>query len=300
MALVQAGLVEDLIRKSFPEIQLERKIIQTSGDRFQKEKLADVGGKGLFVKEIEEALLSHHIDFAVHSLKDVPGILPKGLVLAAFLKRGDPRDVWVSKNGESWEVLPKGSVVGTSSPRREVQLRSMQKDWELKALRGNVETRLRKLETGEYDAIVLAAAGLHRLNLSRYCRHYFSTDLLLPAVGQGIVVIETRKEELIIDLLREACGDAETTFCAKAERAFLATMGGDCHTPLAGHATLQGEQIQLKGWLALPEGPQMVSDEIIGSRKEAFDLGRKLAERMLEGGGKEIIIKIRKLKLDRI
>ena len=282
LALVQAGLVEDLIRKSFPDIQIERKIIQTSGDRFQKEKLADVGGKGLFVKEIEEVLFSHQIDFAVHSLKDVPGILPKGLVLAAFLKREDPRDVWVTKNGESWDILPKGSVVGTSSPRREVQLRSMQRGWELKALRGNVETRIRKLETGEYDAIVLAAAGLHRLNLSHYCHHYFSTDLLLPAVGQGIVVIETREERSTIDLLRAACGDVETTFCAQAERAFLAAVGGDCHTPLAGHATLQGNQMELKGWLASPDGSKVVSDTILGNREKSADLGRKLAMQMLE------------------
>lgn len=282
LALVQARQVQTLLQTKFPRVLCEIQMIQTSGDRFLGNRLADAGGKGLFVKEIEEAMAIGVVDFAVHSLKDVPGILPKEFKLAAFLKREDPRDVFVSRRGLPWKELPAGSRIGTSSPRREVQLRNLRPDWEILPIRGNVDTRLRKVEEGVFDATVLAAAGLQRLGLNESLKNYFTVNELLPAVGQGIVAVEVRADaETLAGLLKQSCEDEETADCAKAERAFLAAMGGDCTTPLAGHATLRGDQLTLKGWFALPDGSKIWEDQISGARRDAEHLGGTLAKRIL-------------------
>ena len=282
LALVQARQVQGLLQKKFPEVLCDLQIIQTSGDRFRGERLAEEGGKGLFVKEIEEALLSARIDFAVHSLKDVPGVIPSGLLCSVFLEREDPRDVFIGSKGASWQELPKGAKVGTSSPRREIQLRRLRPDWEILPIRGNVETRLRKVEEGIFDATVLAAAGLRRLGFFKQLKHYFTPEEMLPSLCQGIIVVETRREEAqTLDVLMQSCHHVPTSFCARAERAFLKAIGGDCYTPLAGLAVLEDDTLMLRGWWATPDGSRVVYDQERGDKSDAEKIGMTLAQRIL-------------------
>ena len=300
LALVQAGHIKAALQKKYPNLDIEITIIQTSGDRFQGARLADAGGKGLFVKEIEEALLDGRIDFAVHSLKDLPGILPDDLTLACFPKREDPRDCFVSFNYSSLEDLPKGAKVGTSSPRREAQLLALRPDLVVEPIRGNVETRLKKVEEGFYDATILANAGLKRLQKENIPRALLEPDSFVPAVGQGILGIEIRKSAgdpatpLLAKLLTEALDDSPTSAAARAERLFLKEMGGDCYTPLAGHATVvgntvAGKEMKMIGWLGMPDGKTFIRAEKIGSTDNPEALGHQLAEAILSQGGKKIL-----------
>lgn len=290
LARVQADFVAETIRKKFPDISVEPVTIQTSGDRFTGERLSDAGGKSLFVKEIEEALLNGAVDLAVHSLKDLPGETPPELLLAAFPGREDPRDCFVSRRFENFELLPPGATVGSSSPRREAQILALRPGLKVRPIRGNVDTRLKKLEAGDHDAVVLAAAGLKRLGREEVIRHYFEPGFLVPAVGQGILGIEVCKGRFdLTRLLREALNDPETEAAAKAERAFLKTMGGDCFTPLGAYARIAGGEIRLLAWLGLPGGGQNIRVEKTETVDHAEALGRAAAMEILSRGGREIL-----------
>ncbi|MDO8526175.1 MAG: hydroxymethylbilane synthase [Deltaproteobacteria bacterium] len=282
LALTQSRGVALSLQQRDPNLKIEEVIIETSGDRYTGDRLADAGGKALFVKEIEEALLTKKVDFAVHSLKDVPGILPQGLMLAAFPPREDARDAFLSVRYASFDALPRGARLGTSSPRREMQIRAMRPDLVILPVRGNIDTRLKKIENGEYDALVLAAAGLHRLNKKNVIRNYFDPDVLIPAVGQGVLGIETRVDEKeLISFLKTHLEERVSSLTARAERMFLEKMGGDCYTPLAGYARLQGETLHLVGWMATPDGQRNVRLEKSGPSTHPEELGAVLAGEVL-------------------
>lgn len=276
LALAQARQIAE------PLQNIEIVTIQTSGDRYKGRRLAEAGGKGLFVKEIEEALLAKKIDLAVHSLKDLPAFLAPGLEFVCYPKREDPRDCFVSFKYKRLNDLPKGAVVGTGSPRRMVQLMNKRPDLKVEPIRGNVDTRLRKLKEGHYDALILASAGLHRLQKREVICEYFEPDFFLPAIGQGILAVETRKEDEALAERLKILEDSETATVAKAERAFLKTIGGDCYTPMSAFARITDGKIKLTGWLSSPDGSKQVRREKEGGRNQAGLLGKSLAEEILD------------------
>jgi hydroxymethylbilane synthase len=270
---------------------IEELTVVTSGDRIQDRPLYEVGGKGLFVKEIEEALLEGRAHLAVHSIKDVPGSLPDGLVIACIPKREDPRDAIVSPKFRTLSALPKGARVGTSSLRRQVALLQLRPDLTIVPLRGNVDTRLRKVDEGEFDAILLAAAGLNRLSLQDRITEWLEPEVFLPAVGQGALGIEVQSSmidsgaagDLSANLRKglAALEHAATASCVRAERAFLAAFGGDCRSPLAAYATLSGEVITLRAWASEPDGSKFRSASDTGAVQEAAELGKTLGMKLL-------------------
>ncbi len=275
LALIQARQAQNALAKACG-IALERieiSIIRTSGDKIQDRPLADAGGKGLFTKEIEEALLSGAIDFAVHSSKDIPAALPAGLMLAAFLPRQDPRDALVSHKAKTLRDLPRNVRVGTSSPRRQALLVRARPDLRIVPLRGNVETRLRKVEGDEIDATVLAVAGLKRLGLFSAIATALEVDEFLPAAGQGAIAIETRANDESARAHAAAIDDADTHTALAAERAFLAALGGSCRTPIAGHARLDGDSVSFRGLLAKTDGSDAIEVSRHGGRADAAALG---------------------------
>jgi hydroxymethylbilane synthase len=279
LALIQARQVQQALAKACggaPEA-IEIKIIRTSGDKIQDRPLADAGGKGLFTKEIEEALLSGAIDFAVHSSKDIPAVLPAGLMLAGFLPREDPRDALVGGKAktvaETLAELPRNALVGTSSPRRQALLKRARPDLRVAPLRGNVETRLRKIDAGEVDVGILAVAGLKRLGLFSSAAAALDVEEFLPAVGQGAIAIETRADDEAACRLAAAIDDADTHIALAAERAFLAALGGSCRTPIAGHARVHGDTVTFRGLLVTPDGSDAVEASRQGRRADAAALG---------------------------
>jgi hydroxymethylbilane synthase len=272
---------------------VELLIIKTKGDKILDVPLAKVGGKGLFVKEIEDALLDGRADLAVHSMKDVPAELAPGLVLAAVSAREDPHDVLLTRDGTKLDGLAPGASIGTSSVRRVCQLAAVRKDLRVVPLRGNVDTRLRKLDAGELDAIILAAAGLVRLGHGGRISERLPFERFLPAIGQGILAIETRAgDDAIIDLVRRALHDPLTADCAAAERAFLLRLGGSCQTPLACHAVLAGVDLRVAGLVGDPDTATLLRDELAGPRGDAAGLGTALAERLLARGADAILAKL--------
>jgi hydroxymethylbilane synthase len=282
LALVQARQTQAAIIAAcgLAAEQIEIKVIRTSGDKVQEvqdrpneRSLAELGGKGLFTKEIEEALLSGAIDLAVHSSKDLPAFLPAGLTLAAFLPREDPRDALVAGKVKSLRELPPNALVGTASPRRQALLKHARPDLRIAPLRGNVGTRLRKIEAGDMDATVLAAAGLKRLGLLAAASAVLDVEEFLPAVGQGAIAIETRADDERASTLAGAIGDADTATALAAERAFLAALGGSCRTPIAGHAQISGDNVSFRGLVAMPDGSDVVEVSRRGRRAEAAALG---------------------------
>jgi hydroxymethylbilane synthase len=275
LALVQARQVQAALAQACGTApgQIEIKIIRTSGDKVGDRPLADAGGKGLFTKEIEEALLSGAIDFAVHSSKDLPASLPAGLTLAAFLPREDPRDALVGHDAQSLRALPRNAVIGTSSPRRQALLKRARPDLRIAPLRGNVETRLRKIEAGAMDATVLAVAGLKRLGLLAAASAILEIDEFLPAAGQGAIAIEIRADDDRTQALAAAIGHADTAAALAAERAFLAALGGSCRTPIAGHASIDGDTIKFRGLVAKTDGSDAVEVSRQGWRADADTLG---------------------------
>jgi hydroxymethylbilane synthase len=279
LALIQARQAQSALAKArgIAPDAIEIKIIRTSGDKIQdrpnEQSLADAGGKGLFTKEIEEALLSGMIDFAVHSSKDIPAILPAGLTLAGFLPREDPRDALISPVAKSLRELPHSALVGTSSPRRQALLKRARPDLRIAPLRGNVETRLRKIEAGGTDATVLAVAGLKRLGLLAAASGILEIDEFLPAAGQGAIAIETRADDGQACSLAAAIGDADTAVALAAERAFLAALGGSCRTPIAGHARLDGDTVTFRGLVAKTDGSEAIEVFRQGQRADAGALG---------------------------
>ncbi len=289
LALWQAEHVAARLAAMHEDLAVRLLPIVTEGDRILDRSLAAVGGKGLFVKELEQAMLDGRADLAVHSMKDMPARLPPGLTIAAVLPRADPRDAFVSAQHPTLAALPAGSRVGTSSLRRQCQLLATRPDLSLLPLRGNVETRLRKLDDGEYDAIVLACAGLLRLGLSDRIRARLPATTLLPAVGQGIIGIECRDDDERTLQLLAPLEDAPTRICLTAERSFAAQLGGSCQSPIAGHAWLFGDRVHLSGLVGSPDGRQVLSDETSGHLADADLLGRQLADRMLAAGAGRLL-----------
>jgi len=258
--------------------------IVTEGDRIQDRTLAAVGGKGLFIKELETALLAGDADIAVHSMKDMPAALPPGLIIGAALERADPRDAFISPRHDSFASLPNGARVGSSSLRRQSQLRHARPDLEILVLRGNVETRLGKLDAGEFDATVLATAGLERLGLGGRIRERLSPRQMMPAVGQGVIGIECPQSNAGILALLAPLEHAATRCRLEAERAFAARLGGSCQSPIAAYAELAGEFLQLRGLVGSPDGATIFADGITGPAQDAVSLGTALAERLLDAG----------------
>jgi hydroxymethylbilane synthase len=255
------------------EGEIELKVIRTTGDAITDRPLAEVGGKGLFTKEIEEALLAGAIDLAVHSAKDMPTLLPDGLMIAAVLPREDPRDVFISRKAKGFAELPPGAVVGTASLRRQAQVKHLRADLKVVSFRGNVETRLRKLDEGAVDATMLALAGLNRLGLAHAATAVLSTDDFLPAVGQGIVALETRQDDAMTRQRLRAIDAADVGIALVAERAFLTVLDGSCRTPIAGHATLAEGRIRIRGFVARPDGSNILETLREGAASDAARLG---------------------------
>ena len=282
LAMVQSAWVADALRRLGAEVELVP--IKTSGDRLAQVALADFGGKALFVKEIEEALLAHRVDVGVHSLKDMPAALPAGLVLAAFPPREDPRDVLITRGGGGLDALTRGARVGTSSLRRRILLLARRPDLTIEPIRGNVETRLAKLDRGEYDALVMAGAGLKRLGVVPAHSWLLQTEEFLPAVGQGILGVEARQADReMLELLRRV-DDTRTRMQALAERSFLLALGAGCHTPVAGYARLDGDALTISGLVASLDGATMLQSSVSGPGAAAEALGRKLADELLARG----------------
>jgi hydroxymethylbilane synthase len=292
LALRQAELVAHALRAAGPGgdgVEVEIVPIRTSGDRLATARLADVGGKGLFVREIDEALLEGHVDLAVHSLKDLPAMRPAALVLAAFPRRADPRDVLVTRSGWGLMALPPGARVGTGSPRRQVQLLARRPDLRVEPVRGNVDTRLRKVREGDLDAVVLAAAGLARLGVEDPGVVSLDPAEMLPAVGQGTLGVEVRADDERTRRLCAGLDDGETRAATLAERTFLETVGGACTTPLAAYGRLVAGALRLDALVATPDGKRTLTASGWGARGDAERIGRELAERMLAAGAGEII-----------
>ncbi len=287
LALAQATAVADALAAHGVESEIV--VIRTSGDRLAKVALADFGGKALFVKEIEEALLQDRIDVGVHSLKDVPGKLPSGLCLAAYPRREDPRDTLVTRAGGALHDLLPGAVVGTSSLRRRVLMLACRPDLRVEPIRGNVDTRLGKLESGHYDALILAQAGFDRLGLRPAHAVPFAVDEFVPAVGQGILGVEAREDAKQTLALLRRLDDGRTRTEALAERAFLGRLGAGCHTPMAGHARLEGEALTVTGLVASLDGLTVLRSSVGGLPSSAESLGEKLADELLARGARGLL-----------
>jgi hydroxymethylbilane synthase len=286
LARWQADHVAEKIREGFPELDPELRPIKTQGDKILDVPLAKVGGKGLFVKEIEEALLRGEVDLAVHSIKDVPVELPQGLILAAIPRREDPRDALIGPTG-GLAALPDGARVGTSSLRRRCQVLHHRPDLQVLDLRGNVDTRLTKLATGCFDAIILAAAGMVRLGYASRITEFLPLEVSLPAVGQGALGIEIRIDNEEIRRVVEILHDEETARCVRAERALLARLGGGCQVPVAAHATREGHGLRLEGLIGHPSGTPLIRRWALGIDPE--EIGRSLAEELLAAGGDRLL-----------
>ena len=292
LALTQSEWVKGKIEAQHPDVQVELMRVKTTGDMILDAPLSKIGGKGLFVKEVEEALLSERIDLAVHSMKDVPSALPEGLILTTFPEREDPRDAFVSTRYDSLEQLQQRARVGTGSLRRSAQLLHIRPDLELVPMRGNVDTRLRKLEAGKYEAIILAASGLRRLGLKDRISQALGVEQILPAIGQGALGLEVRRddEETIsrVDFLNHR----ETEITVKAERAFLTELEGGCQVPLAAFCRTENGQLRLEGMVAELDGSKVLRDQMRGEESEAEEMGIALAQRLLAVGADEILERI--------
>lgn len=296
LALWQAGDVERRLVMAHPDITIETRVIHTTGDRVQTIPVAQIGGDGLFTRDIEAALLAGEIDIAVHSLKDLPTTLPEGLALAAVLERADPRDVLVARSGSRLGALPAGSRIGTSSPRRRAQVLAYRPQLAMCHVRGNVPTRLARLDQGEYDALVLARAGLHRLGLDDRVSEVIEAEIVVPAPGQGALAVEARVDDgRVIDLLRVLEHPA-TRLATHAERACLARLGGGCQAPVGVLATWVDGELALTGVVAAVRGDRVLrasSRAVIVTQADAADAGASLAERLLDHGAAEILAEAR-------
>jgi hydroxymethylbilane synthase len=293
LALWQAHHVKSSIETLFPDLTVEIITISTKGDRITDRPLALVGGKGLFVKEIETALLNNQIDLAVHSMKDMPGELPEGLVIGAIPARENPFDVMISRDNKRLADYPPGAKIGTSSLRRGSQLKAARPDLEILSIRGNLDTRLKKLNAGDYDAIVLAAAGLRRLGQAAEITQYLDEDLMVPAVGQGALCIETRENDTEIAAVMEQLDHAPTRLCVTGERAFLKQIEGSCHIPVACYAQIKEDQVIFTALVASEDGQKVIRRQITcpedAPLSAIVEQGRALADQLLENGGKQIL-----------
>jgi len=289
LALWQAEHVAKRLEQAFPDVKTELVKMLTKGDRILDAPLAKIGGKGLFVKELEQGMLDGLADIAVHSMKDVPVEFPEGLHLSAILDREDPTDAFVSNKYQSLEQLPVNAKIGTSSLRRQCQIKERFPDADILPLRGNVNTRLAKLDAGEYDAIILASAGLKRLGMAERITARLDTEVSLPAIGQGAVGIECRVDDEEINTLLAALHDSETTIRVKAERAMNARLNGGCQVPIAGFAEIQGDQLLMRGLVGSPDGSILYRAERQGSFEQAEEIGVAIADDLLAQGADEIL-----------
>ncbi|TOY91359.1 hydroxymethylbilane synthase [Vibrio fluvialis] len=292
LALWQAHYVKDALQAAHPGLEVELVTMVTRGDVILDTPLAKVGGKGLFVKELEVAMLEGRADLAVHSMKDVPVDFPEGLGLVTICEREDPRDAFVSNTYASLDELPHGAIVGTCSLRRQCQLKEARPDLVIKELRGNVGTRLGKLDAGEFDAIILAAAGLKRLKLEQRIRSFIEPEQSLPAVGQGAVGIECRLDDTRLRELLAPLSHAETTDRVLCERAMNLTLEGGCQVPIGSYALLEGDDLWLRALVGEPDGSHIVRGEIRGPRRDAERLGVELANQLLANGARDILTKL--------
>ncbi|GAA8089743.1 hydroxymethylbilane synthase [Helicobacter pylori] len=290
LALWQANHIKERLKKECL-IESEIQIVKTKGDKILDTPLNKIGGKGLFTKELEELLLKGEIDLAVHSLKDVPVVFEKGLDLACITKRADVRDTFLSVKFPDLMSLPKGAKVGTTSLRRSMQIKLKRQDLDTESLRGNVQTRLKKLECGEFDAIILAEAGLCRLNVQgvKY-RKAFSVEEMIPSMGQGALGVEMLKNHKHFITLQKL-NDEESAFCCRLEREFVKGLNGGCQIPIGVHASLMGDRVKIQAVLGLPNGKEVITKEKRGDKTKAFDLVQELLEEFLQSGAKEILEK---------
>jgi len=288
LSLAYSNHVKDLLVKSnlyLNENSIEIKIIKTSGDIFQNKKISEIGGKGVFSKQIEEELLNSKIDLAVHSLKDLPTKMTDGLCVNAVVKRNDPRDAFLSNSNSSFKNLKSNSKIGTSSFRRKSQLNLLRKDIEIIEMRGNIDTRINKLKNKEFDAIVLSLAGIKMLKLEHEVHEIFTTDQLLPAIGQGVIALQSKKDDKQILNILETINNKETYYCIQAERALLQAVGGDCDTGIGGLAKLSNEQLTLKSELFSNDGKKKFEFQSTGHFKEAKEIGYKVGTELLKRAG---------------
>ena len=292
LAMWQAEHIRDRLQVLYPQTEVSILGMTTQGDQILDVTLSKIGGKGLFVKELETALEDGRADLAVHSLKDVPMNLPEGFVLAVICEREDPHDAFVSNKYENLAALPAGSIVGTSSLRRESQLRARFPHLDIRPLRGNVQTRLRKLDEGQYAAIILAAAGLKRLGLGSRIRALISSEDSLPAVGQGALGIECRADRTDVIALLQPLHDPETAACVLAERALSRALAGSCQVPLGGFAEVKNGKLRMRGFVASPDGKRMTSSEMTGEIADPEALGNKIADALIAQGADEILAEL--------
>lgn len=289
LAMWQAEHVSRLLRQAHPDLEVELVGMSTQGDKILDTPLAKIGGKGLFVKELEQGMLEGIADIAVHSMKDVPVELPEGLHLAVIMEREDPRDAFVSNLFTSFDELPEGAVVGTSSLRRQCQISDRRPDLKIKSLRGNVNTRLRKLDEGDFDAIILAAAGLKRLEFEHRITAILEPEDSLPAIGQGAIGIECRVEDERINGLIACLHDNETALCVQAERAMNNRLMGGCQVPIAGYAVLNNDKLYMRALVGEPDGSLIIRAELSAPANEAETLGVYLAENLLGQGADQVL-----------
>lgn len=292
LALWQSNFIAGELRKEYPNCEVTLKKIVTKGDRILDVPLAQIGGKGLFTKEIEEELLDGTIDLAVHSLKDMPTVLPEGLCLTVITSRANVGDAFVSNKYNSFAELPQGAVLGTSSLRRRAQLLAARPDLKIVDLRGNVDTRLRKLDEGNMDAIILAAAGLQRLGHGDRIKEIIPTSVCLPAVGQGALAIECRTDNTEVREMLAFLNDKATKQATDAERAFLGLVEGGCQVPIGVHAEVQDNEIKIEAIIASLDGSTVLRNTISGDAEKAVELGQKLGHQMLSEGGQDILATI--------
>lgn len=292
LALWQSNHIAGLLRKQYPDCQVTLKKTVTKGDRILDVPLAQIGGKGLFTKEIETELLDGTVDLAVHSLKDMPTVLPEGLCLTAITTRANVGDAFVSNKYASFSELPQGAVLGTSSLRRKAQLLAVRPDLKIVDLRGNVDTRLRKLDEGQMDAIILAAAGLERLGHADRIREIIPTTVCLPAVGQGALAIECRSDNKEVREMLAFLNDLPTKQATDAERTFLGLIEGGCQVPIGVHAEVENDNVKIEAVIASLDGSKVLRNNITGPAADAVGLGRKLGQQMLAEGGEQILADI--------
>lgn len=292
LALWQANHIKEELHKLYPEIEINLKEIKTKGDHITDVALSKIGGKGLFTKEIEEELLNGEVDLACHSLKDLPTKLPDDLKIGAILKREDPHDVLLSKNKAKFKELLPESFIGTSSLRRIAQLKHMRRDLEYIELRGNLDTRVRKMEEGHYEGIVVAFAGVRRLGYHTLIAEHFKPIEILPAVGQGALAIEIREDDKETEKIISKLNDNETYLISICERTFLETLQGGCQVPIGAYSEIKDGKIILHGMISSLDGKKIIRDKMTGDLNEAKDIGIKLGEMLLRDGGKEILLEI--------
>ncbi|MBV6448181.1 MAG: Porphobilinogen deaminase [Nitrosomonas sp.] len=285
----QAQFIQKCLRELYPQTEISILGMTTRGDQILDQSLSKIGGKGLFIKELEQALEDGRADIAVHSMKDMPMNVPEGFKLAAITEREDPRDAFVSNRFSNLDALPEGSIVGTSSLRRESQLRAQFPHLKVQPLRGNVQTRLRKLDEGQYAAIILAAAGLKRLGLSDRITALLNPEQSLPAVGQGALGIECRADRTDLVELMQPLHHPETAYCVEAERAMSRVLGGSCQVPLGAFGEIIDGSLQLRGFVAQPDGSRIVSDTLNGKPENGITMGQQLAQKLINKGAGEIL-----------